>query len=249
MAKKFLTWQDLYKVEEQLKENIGCKQRFVLLSKHIKQANISVGSPQILDGGGCNFTSLILKKIFPGSTIVSVNIEGKNDIADVSIKGDLCDYEKIIKNSQIDKFDIIFLGEVFEHIVKPYSVLKNLVKLIKPGGCLIITTPNLANIYNRILLLMGHALYNYRPIGIKPNEDHITVVSKKQMLNLLRNELKLEIITVDGYSYYERKIINKPKNDFSKSGQKLKIARGLINKVLPVSLREGVLYIAKTSER
>ena len=239
------SFEHMYEYEASLNESIGAKERFILLSKYagkiISQPNVI----KILDGGGTTVTSYVLKKIFPGSFVVSVNLEGKNDIADVSIECSLSDYKKIIELSQIEEFDIIFLGEVFEHLFSPYNIMKNLITLIKPSGYLIVTTPNLADIYNRLLLLLGQPLHNYRPIGASPNEDHVTLVTKKQMLNLLRKNLLLDVIAVDGYSYLERKIIVETENKHSQSGRKLRFVRAIVNKVVPLNFREGILYIAK----
>lgn len=105
--------------------------------------------------------------IFPHSYIVSVNIDGsKNDAADISITADIADCERILKTSSISTFDVIFLGEVFEHLFQPYPTMKRLINLLNPGGYLIITTPNLANIYNRILLMFGKPLYNHLGLEI-----------------------------------------------------------------------------------
>jgi len=239
------SWEHMYEYEASLNESIGAKERFILLSKYagkiISQPNVI----KILDGGGTTVTSYVLKKIFPGSFVVSVNLEGKNDIADVSIEGSLSDYKKIIELSRIEEFDIIFLGEVFEHLFSPYNIMKNLITLIKPSGYLIVTTPNLADIYNRLLLLLGQPLHNYRPIGASPNEDHVTLVTKKQMLNLLRKNLLLDVIAVDGYSYLERKIIVEPENKHAQSGRKFRFVRAIVNKFAPLNFREGILYIAK----
>lgn len=97
------------------------------------------------------------------------------------------------------------------------SIGCNLVRLLRAGGYLIITTPNLANIYNRILLLLGRPLYNYRPLGILPNDDHVTVVNKGQMISILNN-LNLEVCFVKGYSYYEQKVCVMPDSPYARSG-------------------------------
>jgi len=52
-------------------------------------------------------------------------------------------------------FDIVFAGEVIEHLVDTTSFLRELRRVVRPGGCAIITTPNLASFENRIRLLFG----------------------------------------------------------------------------------------------
>jgi 2-polyprenyl-3-methyl-5-hydroxy-6-metoxy-1,4-benzoquinol methylase len=52
-------------------------------------------------------------------------------------------------------FDLAFAGEVIEHIVDTTNFLREAHRVLKPGGCLILTTPNIASIENRIRLLFG----------------------------------------------------------------------------------------------
>lgn len=52
-------------------------------------------------------------------------------------------------------FDIVFAGEVIEHLVDTTSFLKEIHRMLRPGGCTVITTPNLASFENRMRLLFG----------------------------------------------------------------------------------------------
>jgi len=54
-------------------------------------------------------------------------------------------------------FDCILLGEVFEHILNnPLELLKALNRILKPGGQLILTTPNPSTIANSIRVLQDN---------------------------------------------------------------------------------------------
>jgi len=52
-------------------------------------------------------------------------------------------------------FDLVYSGEVIEHIYNPDFMLEECRRVLKPGGLLIISTPNLQAWYNRILFLCG----------------------------------------------------------------------------------------------
>jgi methionine biosynthesis protein MetW len=52
-------------------------------------------------------------------------------------------------------FDCVHLGDVLEHIFSPDAVLTEAYRLLRPGGYVVITTPNLASWRNRIGLLFG----------------------------------------------------------------------------------------------
>jgi len=55
-----------------------------------------------------------------------------------------------------DFFDTVICGEVIEHLVDPDHLLEEIYRVLKVDGCLLITTPNLASWYNRVLLLFGY---------------------------------------------------------------------------------------------
>ncbi|MGW6605062.1 class I SAM-dependent methyltransferase [Streptomyces sp. NPDC055036] len=51
--------------------------------------------------------------------------------------------------------DAVLFSEVIEHLVDPDSALDELRRILRPGGHLMLSTPNLAAWYNRALLLAG----------------------------------------------------------------------------------------------
>lgn len=51
-----------------------------------------------------------------------------------------------------DFFDMIYMGDVVEHLVDPDFMILEVKRTLRDGGYLILTTPNLASWYNRILL-------------------------------------------------------------------------------------------------
>ena len=52
-------------------------------------------------------------------------------------------------------FDVVFAGEVIEHIVDTDAFLAEVARVLKPGGAFVLTTPNLASFENRVRLLLG----------------------------------------------------------------------------------------------
>ena len=47
-----------------------------------------------------------------------------------------------------ESFDTIVLGEIIEHVLEPYRLLKDCFRLLKKGGRIIITTPNMTAVSN-----------------------------------------------------------------------------------------------------
>ncbi|MEN3582986.1 class I SAM-dependent methyltransferase [Streptomyces sp. ZYX-F-203] len=51
--------------------------------------------------------------------------------------------------------DAVLFGEVLEHLVDPDATLDEIRRVLRPGGHLLLSTPNLAAWYNRVLLAAG----------------------------------------------------------------------------------------------
>jgi ubiquinone/menaquinone biosynthesis C-methylase UbiE len=52
-------------------------------------------------------------------------------------------------------FDIVYMGDVIEHLVNPDFAIREVRRVLKPEGFLVLSTPNLACWYNRVFLLLG----------------------------------------------------------------------------------------------
>jgi SAM-dependent methyltransferase len=59
-------------------------------------------------------------------------------------------------------FDFVFFSEVIEHLPIPgYIVLERLRKLLRPGGVIICTTPNLYRLRNLVFMALGRPIFDY----------------------------------------------------------------------------------------
>lgn len=56
-------------------------------------------------------------------------------------------------------FDFVFCGELIEHLYDPDFLLSEVKRVLKQGGLFVITTPNLASWFNRLVLLFGFQPY------------------------------------------------------------------------------------------
>lgn len=69
---------------------------------------------------------------------------------------------KVVQGSFLEKFpfednffDLVFAGEVVEHTIDDLAFLGEINRVLKRGGILILTTPNLVSLGNRWLMLFG----------------------------------------------------------------------------------------------
>jgi methionine biosynthesis protein MetW len=76
-----------------------------------------------------------------------------------------------VKNMNIDgkrlpykdnSFDAVFCGDIIEHVFDTEMLLENVHRILRPGGAVVLTTPNIAAWYNRFFLMFG-----YMPVWIE----------------------------------------------------------------------------------
>ena len=102
-------------------------------------------------------------------------------------------------------FDVVFCGEVIEHIYDTEKLLRSVFHVLKPGGMMIATVPNTGSWYNRGFLLIGWlptwiessaTIYTGNPF-MKDSVGHIRAFTKRSLKELLE-VVGFEEITIKG---------------------------------------------------
>jgi len=83
-------------------------------------------------------------------------------------------------------FDFIFAGEIIEHIQNTEIIFKEINRVLKKNGQIIITTPNLAHLPDRIKLLKGQAPTQIQPLH-KYLKLHIRQFTHSSLNQILRS--------------------------------------------------------------
>lgn len=84
------------------------------------------------------------------------------------------------------KFDIVVAGEIIEHVFDTDLFLQKIHKMLKPHGELILTTPNVASLPRRLLLLLGrNPLMDNRITNI--SAGHIRYFTFKGIYEILKD--------------------------------------------------------------
>jgi 2-polyprenyl-3-methyl-5-hydroxy-6-metoxy-1,4-benzoquinol methylase len=90
------------------------------------------------------------------------------------------------------QFDVILYGDVLEHLKNPLKVLISLNQNLAPHGIVIISLPNVANIFVRLHLLMGK--FDYQDRGIL-DRTHLHFFTRKTFRQLF-DRAGMEVLTL-----------------------------------------------------
>lgn len=109
---------------------------------------------------------------------------------DYFLAGNIENIELTFENGSLD---LILCLDVLEHLVDPWLTVKRLALLLKPGGALIISLPNIMH-RSAMLPLLFHDRFDYIPSGIL-DRTHLRFFTRKTAIELLeQGGLKVEKI-------------------------------------------------------
>lgn len=83
-----------------------------------------------------------------------------------------------------DYFDGIHCGDVIEHVFDTDSFVTEVLRVVKPGGVIVMTTPNLAFWFNRLTLLFGIQPFHMHMTS--KEGGHIRVFTYSRLKKLLK---------------------------------------------------------------
>jgi len=140
------------------------------------------------------------------------------NFGDHFICGDLFEYSRLAPES----INIVILTEVLEHVSNPMEFIKSIVKLLKPGGRTIITTPN-KSFYPREVIWAS----DLPPVHCWwLSEDSMTYIAEKLDVNIsfinFRNYYKINYQIVAARSFQANRL---PEPFFDSEGVLIKKSR------------------------
>lgn len=162
---------------------------------------------KILDIGASPFHIMYALKQ-SGIDITGVDINPnlfKKFIGKYSLSVKKCNIETEKLPFKNNVFDFVILTEVFEHLrINPIFVLKEIRRVLKPGGTLLLTTPNLYAVHKIFMFNSGlsfnDAYDEFNKLLSYGYAGHIREYSTKEMKKFLENTgFKIEKIMYQNY--------------------------------------------------
>jgi SAM-dependent methyltransferase len=155
-------------------------------------------------GGNPYFTTMLLKQ-FTDLDISLANYFGHANNGEYTQAVDYLELARGEKNSECftfqhfniendsfpyaaGEFDLVVFAEIIEHLLNdPCKVLREIKRVLKPNGTLILTTPNVARLENVTRLISGANIYDPYS-GYGPYGRHNREYNRDELIQLLRFE-------------------------------------------------------------
>jgi 2-polyprenyl-3-methyl-5-hydroxy-6-metoxy-1,4-benzoquinol methylase len=138
-----------------------------------------------------------------------------------------------------ERFDLVLLQDVLEHLRRPDVMLADCKRLLKPGGEVVISVPNVANITVRLALLFGR--FEYKPRGIL-DRTHLRFFTRQSGRRFLQEngfEILSQKVTIIPFEVVLRL---EPEGWFARNMNRF---LAFITGILPGLLGYQLLYVAR----
>jgi 2-polyprenyl-3-methyl-5-hydroxy-6-metoxy-1,4-benzoquinol methylase len=103
----------------------------------------------------------------------------------------------------LEPADRVLVVETIEHVDAPWALLRHAARLVRPGGIIVVTTPNIATLRHRLELPIRGELTSFRPHEIQhltPALPHVTesVLAQEGLSNVPRTYAGRDIVPFTG---------------------------------------------------
>ena len=149
--------------------------------------------------------AVFIKKFFPqhevvaGDVFIPVGVKRKLTAAGVEVIEKLRMEPKRRLPLDSDSFDVVLFLEVLEHVIDdPRHVFSEINRILKTDGYLFLTTPNIAQLFNRLMLLLGkqpQLYFTSLRYGYKSERGHFREWTLDELTYLLRDSFRIEKCT------------------------------------------------------
>jgi len=153
--------------------------------------NHQVPPPAAILDFGFSVNSCILRRLLPNATVAVCDrpqISSSRELGFATYTVDLVD--DALEDTRLGSlFDLIVFAEVIEHVlVNPVRILRFLLRHLRPGGRLILTTPNFFRRENRIAFAAGRNPLPIYPMTYRRSDAphfHVREYTARELLEAL----------------------------------------------------------------
>ena len=113
---------------------------------------------------------------------------------------------------ETESFDFVTCMEGVEHVINPSQLIAELSRVVKKGGHVVITMPNVQNLYSRLSFFFTGTFYQFdpdftrHPKGRLIDRGHISPLSYLQM-NYIFVEHGLKPVIIDGNKWKKKALL------------------------------------------
>jgi 2-polyprenyl-3-methyl-5-hydroxy-6-metoxy-1,4-benzoquinol methylase len=143
-----------------------------------------VGSGKRVLDVGCSSGYLARPLVEHGCTVVGIERDEEAAGAARVVCADVLvgDVETMELPFEPGSFDVVLCGDLIEHLRDPHAFLARMRPLLREGGLLVLTTPNVANWAVRLGLLFGRWRYTERGIL---DRTHVHFFTRRTLVEAL----------------------------------------------------------------
>ena len=179
----------------EIHEELGCE-----IKKYLASQRHEYSDPMLLDVGCWDGSTTVEYLNALGST-KGFGIEYfVDEISEAEEKGIAVEKLNIENESfpyESNQFEFIVCNQVFEHMKLIFHAYDEIVRVLKPGGTLIFSVPNLASFHNRLMLMCG-----IQPSSIRVFGPHVRGFTLREFINFSIYGEQMSLEKVIGVGFY-----------------------------------------------
>jgi 2-polyprenyl-3-methyl-5-hydroxy-6-metoxy-1,4-benzoquinol methylase len=155
-----------------------------------------VGRDRLVLDVGCAAGDTAQALVARGCTVSGVDIDAASaeparEVLEELVIADI-DRSPLSEHFKPESFDAIIFGDVLEHLIDPWSALRDAATLLRPEGRILVSIPNVANAAVRLALLQGN--WDYTDKGLL-DRTHLRFFTLESFCELLESAgLAIEVL-------------------------------------------------------
>lgn len=183
---------------------------FRLLAQYTKEKNIFPSQLKILDIG-CGSGKISKELLKKGYQVIGLDFseEAIKKAQGQGVVAKRANLDEGIPETS-DTYDIVWAGDIVEHVFDPIGLLKESARVLKPGGTILITIPSDVGLLSRIKMLFGishqeqmyttsgfykhHTFFTPRLIRFMLKKAGLNIHTFKKILILGKNRYEIQFL-------------------------------------------------------